>query len=108
MTCILAINDLENVVMLEAFANQPVLRDSLDKTLAKALKESKLIIKGIKELQNSSAKPKRDINEFLIKPSEEYYSAVRGYVLSFICCPLSSIPSFDSLDSVFDLQITRE
>ena len=90
MTCILAINDLENVIMLEAFANQPVLRDSLDKTLSKALKESKLIVRGIKELQKSSPKPKRDINELLIKPSEEYYTAVKEYVRSICCPPIDS------------------
>lgn len=86
LNCVLAINDSENVVMLEAFANQPVLESGLTKTLAKAIKESKLIVRAIKELQKSSENPKRDMNELLVDPSE-YYSAVKEYLLfSRILC----------------------
>ena len=79
LNLILAANELGNVVMLEAFANTPVEYNFLMKTLSKALKESKLIINAIKQLQNSSAKPKRDINELMAKPSEQHYNAVKEY-----------------------------
>ena len=75
LNCVVVVNESGNIVMLEAFANEPVLEPSLIKTLHKAVKESKLVINEIKKLQNSKAKPKREVTQ--ISVSEEQYNAVK-------------------------------
>lgn len=75
LNCVVAVNQSGNVVMLEAFANEPVLESSVLKTLSKAVKESKLVIEEIKRLQKSMGKPKRDVSQTSF--TEEQYNAIK-------------------------------
>lgn len=79
MTCVVTVNELGNVLMLEAFANHPVLESLLIKTISKAVKESKLIINEIKRLQEFIAKPKRTIDSIQVY-TEEQYNSVKEFV----------------------------
>ncbi len=77
MNLVISCNDLGNVLMLEAFANEPILEPYLLKAISKGIKESKLIINEIKKLQNSIGKPKREIDQ-LVVPKEEHYEAIKA------------------------------
>lgn len=76
MNLVISVNEAGNVLMMEAFANEPVLEPNLVKAISKAIKECKLIINHIKQLQAQVGKPKRPVEE-TAGLSEEYLQAVR-------------------------------
>ena len=77
MNLIISVTETENVVMLEGFANQPVLEPYLLKAIKKGIKEAKLVINAIKQLQNSVGKKKRELNHLLV-PNEEHLQSVKA------------------------------
>lgn len=80
MNLIISVNRSGNVLMLEAFANQPVLEPYLIKAISKGIKEAKLVIEQISKLQDSIGKPKRQIEKLMV-PNEEHINAVKAYEL---------------------------
>lgn len=76
MNLIISVNEAGNVLMMEAFANEPILEQDLIKSLSKAIKESKVIINNIKQLQETIGKPKR-ILETATLPEAKHFDAIR-------------------------------
>lgn len=63
MNLVISVNELGNIMMMEAFANEPVLEQNLVKAISKAIKECKIIINHIKLLQADVGKTKRPLEE---------------------------------------------
>ncbi|XP_075680844.1 polyribonucleotide nucleotidyltransferase 1 isoform X1 [Dermatophagoides pteronyssinus] len=76
MNLILTVNEAGNVLMMEAFANEPVLEQYLIKSISKAIREAKLIIQNIRQLQKEVGKPKRSVEEIPM-PGQQHFDAIR-------------------------------
>nr|XP_046914383.1 polyribonucleotide nucleotidyltransferase 1, mitochondrial-like isoform X2 [Dermatophagoides farinae] len=76
MNLVLAVTETGNVLMMEAFANEPVLEQHLIKSISKAIRESKIIIQNIRQLQKEIGKPKRCVEEIPM-PNEQHFQAIR-------------------------------
>lgn len=74
LNLVITTNDLGNVLMMEAFANVPVLEQELMKALAKAIRECKFVISSIKQLQNEIGKPKRAVEQV---DTQKYIDAIK-------------------------------
>ena len=72
---ILAANHKKNILMLEGYANKPILLSYLLKGIKTGLKETSLIIEGINKL-NEPVKEKRIVEKFF-KPTDKMMDAVK-------------------------------
>lgn len=75
MNLVISVNELGNVLMMEAFANEPVLEQDLVKALSKAIRECKVIINNIKQLQAEVGREKRPLDE--AANNEKHLEAIR-------------------------------
>lgn len=73
MNLVITVNELGNVLMLEAYANEPVLEQNVIKAIAKGIREAKVIINNIKQLQKEIGRPKRNVEavQFPVKAHVE-------------------------------------
>lgn len=74
LNLVLSVNEVGNVLMMEAFANEPILEQYLIKTISKAIRECKFIITAIKQLQKEIGKEKRPFE--VEENNNEYFEAV--------------------------------
>lgn len=63
LNLIISTNESGNIIMLEAFANEPILEQHLIKVINKAIQECKIIIEKIKQIQKYHGKEKRTFEE---------------------------------------------
>lgn len=81
LNVVLSVNELGNILMMEAFASEPILEQNLIKAISKAIKESKVVINNIKQLQQEVGKPKRPLTESVL-PEEKHLEAIRTLAAS--------------------------
>lgn len=74
---IVAGTEAKQIVMMEGFTKEPVTINYMMKAIKKATKELANIVKGIKLLQSSVGRPKREVTKYFV-PSGELLETVVG------------------------------
>ncbi|XP_054165360.1 polyribonucleotide nucleotidyltransferase 1, mitochondrial-like [Oppia nitens] len=77
LNCVVTCNSAGNVLMLEAFANEPIVEPDLLKTLHRAVKECKVVCNQIETLQRLADKPKRDISQHINVFTDELFASAK-------------------------------
>ncbi|CAG2175965.1 unnamed protein product, partial [Oppiella nova] len=80
LNCVVTCTAGGQVLMLEAFANEPVLEPGLLKTIGRAVRECRAVTDVIARLRETDGKPKRDITDTVSAVTDEHFQAVKQLI----------------------------